>query len=48
MPRDAPVFDDTDVTAENLFRYMDDFPNLYSFLEDFPKVSAAQALTSIR
>ena len=48
VPKDAPVFDGTDVPVQRLVDYLDQMYNLYAFLDDHPQVSADQALAAIR
>ncbi len=48
VSEDGPMFEDTDVPVQYLFKYLDETHNLYAFLDDFPQVSAEQALAAIR
>ena len=48
VPDDGPLFEDTDVPVQYLFKYLDQAHNLYAFLDDFPQVSMNQALAAIR
>ena len=48
MPENGPLFEDTDVPVQYLFKYLDETHNLYAFLDDFPQVSMKQALAAIR
>lgn len=48
VSEDGPLFEDTDVPVQYLFKYLDETRNLYAFLDDFPQVSAEQALAAIR
>ena len=48
VSRDGPLFEDTDVPVQYLFKYLDETHNLYAFLDDFPQVSMDQALAAIR
>ncbi|MCY4652117.1 MAG: type II toxin-antitoxin system HicB family antitoxin, partial [Dehalococcoidia bacterium] len=42
VSEDEPLFDDTDVPVQYLFKYLDETHNLYAFLDDFPQVSMDQ------
>ena len=48
VSKDDPLFKDTDVPVQYLFKYLDETHNLYAFLDDFPQVSVEQALSAIR
>lgn len=48
VPESEPLFEDTDVPVQYLFKYLDKTHNLYAFLDDFPQVSVDQALAAIR
>ena len=48
VSRDGPLFEETDVPVQYLFKYLDETHNLYAFLDDFPQVSMDQALAAIR
>ena len=48
VSKDGPLFKDTDVPVQYLFKYLDETNNLYAFLDDFPQVSKEQALAAIR
>ena len=47
LVEDGPKFKGTDVSVENLFRFLENDWNLYAFLRQFPSVSAKQALDAI-
>lgn len=44
VPKDGPVFKDTDVPVAYLFAYLDEGYNLYTFLKYFPTVDMEQAV----
>ena len=48
VPESEPLFEDTDVPVQYLFKYLNETYNLYAFLDDFPQVSVEQALAAIR